>query len=182
MSQGSERMRDSAFASNIPTSWKGAVAGYVAGGDPFHVWTKAEWARFPRNRKLPIFVQSNPQRANPTNDAIQCIKDLANLGVTKGCIVALDLETGIDRGYVAQFGHVLNTCSFKVWPYGSVSSLFANPVLDGWWVADYKGIGPFMENHPNVRATQYADPPASGGQWDSSTVKWYQYYRGKWWR
>jgi hypothetical protein len=176
-------MRDSAFANNIPIAWPGIVAGYISGGDPFHVWTKAEWARFKNNKKLPIFVRDHPgTRADGFNDAVTAIRDLVELGLTKPCVIALDLEAAQDPSYVAAFGQMLRMCGFTVWTYGSASTLFANPALDGYWVADYKGIGPFMENHSGVRATQYADPGhGSGGQWDSSTVRWWQVRNAHWW-
>ena len=178
-----ERMRDSAFANNIPTTWSGIVGGYIAGGDPFHVWSKNEWARFQNNKKLPIFVRDFPGTAKDgITDAVTVIHDLFNLGLTKPCVVALDLEGLQDAPYVSTFGRVLNLCGFTVWNYGSASKVFANPPNNGYWVADYKGIGPFMESHPNVRATQYADPAGgSGGQWDSSTVRWWQFRNAHWW-
>ena len=56
--------------------------------------------------------------------------------------------------------------------------MFSNPPLNGWWVAFYAGIGPFMVDHPDVRATQYAN----GDLYDSSTVKPWTYDDGTWWR
>jgi hypothetical protein len=54
--------------------------------------------------------------------------------------------------------------------------VFKNPPGDGCWVADYAGKGPFMYDHPLVKATQYV----SGTHNDSSLVKYWQYYWRLW--
>ena len=51
-----ERMRDSAFATNISQTWTGAVGGYYGGPNAFNVWSSGDWKRFRPNRKLPIWV------------------------------------------------------------------------------------------------------------------------------
>jgi hypothetical protein len=177
-----ERMRDSAEAASIPADYTGIVGGYPgAFGDPFHVWTAGDWARFPRNRKLPIFVNTNPQ--HPEDDAFAAIRVLHFLGVPagRGIFTALDLETAVSPGYVAAYGATMRWAGFKVWPYGSASAIFGNPPLNGYWVADYLGIGPFMYDNPETVATQYANPATgSGGPWDSSTVRIAE-QNGAWW-
>jgi len=45
------------------------------------------------------------------------------------------------------------------------------PPADGYWVADWAGMGPFMYRHQYVKATQYA----CGTNYDSSLVKHWQY-------
>lgn len=180
-----ERFRDSAYSANIPADWGGGVAGYLSGGDPYHVWNAADWARFPRNRKLPIFVRSNPGNASGAMaDAQAAMAALYYHGVPSGKYVALDVETAKDPGYVDNWCSIMQ--HFRCLPiaYGSASTLFANPA-PRYWVADYRGTGPFMHAEPghHVIMTQYASPATgSGGQWDSSTCAPWQYFdSGRWW-
>lgn len=176
-----EQMRDSAFATNIPSTWPGAIGGYLGGPLAFRTWSAGDWARFPHNRKLPIWVGGYAGSA----EGWQALMAMAALGVTPGCWMALDMEGRTDRTYVEHFGAVLNFAGFGVWVYGQASTVFGNPPLQGYWVADYRGVGPFMASGPagaEVRATQYADPASgSGGQWDSSTVKPYTLTLTRWW-
>ena len=181
----SEDMRDSEFAKNIPTSWRGIVAGYFGGPGAAHVWAKdTEWGRFRKNKKLPIWVAGFSHQDGLT-EAGQAVESLYFLGATKGCFVALDMETQVDKTYVDAFTGVMAYAGFPCFVYGSASTVFSNPQGAGYWVADYRGIGPFMYQPPAgklVRATQYADPAGgSGGNWDSSSVKFWTKTRGKWW-
>ncbi len=169
-----EQMRDAAFATNISQSWTGAVAGYYGGPDAFHVWTRADWRRFAANRKLPIWVAG----FEGAKEAGQAVRALRRLGVPQGVFTAVDMETRVDKTYLAAFGAGLKQAGYKVWVYGSASTVFANPLLNGYWVADYAGIGPFMYDHQHVRATQYV----AGQEYDSSTVKHWSYYSGPWWK
>jgi hypothetical protein len=169
-----EQMRDAAFATNISQSWTGAVAGYYGGPNAFHVWAAAGWKRFAANRKLPIWVAGN----DGAREGSQAVRALRRLGVPSGVFTAVDMETRVDQPYLAAFGHALQETGYRVWVYGSASSVFRNPALNGYWVADYAGIGPFMYDHVQVRATQYA----SGQEFDSSTVKHWSYYSGPWWK
>jgi len=168
-----ERMRDSAFAANINPSWHGAVGGYYGGPDAFNVWAHGDWAPFHRNRKLPIWVggQDGP------GEASQAIKALHDLGVPKRVYTALDMEDRVDDLYVNNFGHALQAAGYKVWVYGQASSVFGNPRLNGYWVADFADKGPFMYDHRHVRATQYA----TGPNYDSSTVRDWTFNSGTWW-
>jgi hypothetical protein len=90
--------------------------------------------------------------------------------------IALDLETAVDFDYVRMFHRVMKWAGFFVWVYGSASTVFDNPHADGYWVADYAGKGPFMYPHTMVKATQYE----SGATYDSSLVKFWQYYWRLW--
>jgi hypothetical protein len=177
-----EHMRDAAFAANIPTPWSGAVGGYLnAKGDPFHPWTAADWARFHDNRKLPIFVQSNPDPNRAEFEALRVLDSLYTLRVPRDVYIALDLETAVSPAYVLGFGSVLHWAGFHTWVYGSASTVFKNPPLRGYWVADYLNGEPFEFDHPDVLATQYTDnPPAD--HYDSSTVKPWIYQSRHWWR
>ena len=171
-----EAMRDAAFAQNIPASWAGVVAGYLSFPAAYHPWAAADWARFRANKKLPIVVGGSDGNA----DAHSALAQLHALGVPKGAITALDLETRADPAYVDAYGAVMRGGGFpRVWVYGSASTVFGNPPLGGYWVADYTG-SPFMYDGGHisqVRATQYAN----GQEYDSSTVKSYQLRSGTWW-
>ena len=146
------------------------VAGYI-GGDTPHVWTEAEWRRFGRLHKLPIWVRSNPREVNAEADAFGALQRLYELRAPRGITVAIDLETAVDAPYVRKFHSVMRWAGFHVWVYGSASTVFGNPAVDGYWVADWAGKGPFMYPHRMVKATQYANGP----NYDSSLVKHWQY-------
>lgn len=160
-------------ASVPPTSAPGgyrAVAGYI-GGDTPHVWTEAEWKRFGRLHKLPIWVRSDPADVDPETDAFGALQRLYQLRVPRGITVVIDLETAVNVSYVRRFHSVLRWAGFYVWVYGSASTVFGNPVAEGYWVSDYAGKGPFMYPHRYVKATQYDNGP----HYDSSLVKRWQY-------
>jgi hypothetical protein len=72
-----------------------AVAGYI-GGDTPHVWTDAEWRRFGKLRKLPIWVRSNPTQVDAEADAFAALERLFELNIPRGTTVAVDLETAVD--------------------------------------------------------------------------------------
>ena len=181
--QWSERMRDSATPEGIPDSWTGAVAGYLSPGDPYRPWAPTDWARFSGRRKLPIYVQTEPQNNHPWTDADQVLRQLRSLGVPQGKYTVLDLDGAIDPAYVEGYGDAMHLAGYKTWVYGQASTLFANPPLNGYWVADYRGIGPYMYGGEHIRATQYASPQTgSGGNWDSSTLQEWVYWSDSWWR
>jgi hypothetical protein len=159
-------MRDAAFAANIGT-WSGAVAGYIGGPNAYNVWSEGDWKLYPGNRKLPIWVSG----LSGPDEGEACLTALKKLGVPTGTPVVADMETRVDRTYLDNFGAVLAAAGYKTWVYGSASTVFANPQLNGYWVADFTD-SPFMHSHPGVRATQWA----SGEDFDSSLIKWWQYY------
>jgi hypothetical protein len=157
-----------------PAGYK-AVAGYI-GGDTPHVWTDAEWRRFSKLRKLPIWVRSDPANVVAETDAFGALQRLFELNVPRGVNVALDLETAVDFDYVRMFHRVIRWAGYYLWVYGSASTVFNNPHADGYWVADFAGKGPFMYPHSWVKATQYE----SGPNYDSSLVLYWQYYWRLW--
>jgi hypothetical protein len=168
-----ERMRDSAFATNINPAWPGAVGGYYGGPNAFNVWAPGDWAPFHGNRKLPIWVGG----VDGPGEARRAIEALHHLGVPTRVYTALDMEGRVDKTYVEHFGQGLQVAGYKVWVYGQASSVFGNPRLNGYWVADFAGKGAFMYNHRHVRATQYA----TGPDYDSSTVRDWTFNSGPWW-
>ncbi len=170
-------MRDAAYAAGIGAGWHGAVAGYYGGPGAYHVWPPQDWRQFAGRRKLPIWVAG----FNGAQDGAAAARALYKLGVPPHCYTAVDMEARVDRTYLEHFGAVMAAASYRVWVYGSAATVFGNPALDGYWVADYAGTGPFMYPGPagaEVRATQYA----SGAAYDRSAVKEWTYWFGRWWR
>lgn len=154
-------MRDAAFPNNIQSGWMGAVGGYVGGPLAFNTWSPPAWRGFPRNRKLPIWVAGHA----PKEEAANCLAALEAAGVPTGVRIAVDLETRVDNYWLETFDVIVGA-KYLVMVYGSASTVFGNLPLRGYWVADYANIGPFMYDHPEVRATQYAP----GAREDASTV------------
>src|SRR5262249_3876329 len=167
-------MRDAAFAADISQPWNRAVAGYYGGPNAYHVGSSGDWKRFPRNRKLPIW-SAGLDVGGGREDAVRALRDLV---VLRRVYTAVDMEQRVDKTYLEHFGQTLNAAGYRIWVYGSAGTVFSNPRLNGYWVADYAGRGPFMYQHPGVRATQY-EP---GELYDSSSVKDWTYYFGRWWR
>jgi hypothetical protein len=153
--------RDAAYAGNIGT-WDGTVLGYYGGPDAYHTWAAGDWDQYPANPKIPIWVAgyAGEDEGKAARDALR------DLGVPKGCVTVLDMELRVDRTYVAAFGKVLQDAGYKVWPYGVVSTVFRNPQLNGYAVADVTGVE-HMYPHPAVRMTQYA----FGSLYDDDAVK-----------
>jgi hypothetical protein len=159
-------MADAAFAGNIPPGFD-IAAGYYGGQAAYHVWPPADWARFPGYR-LPIWVPGTP--GNGPADGVAAAAALRKLGVPAGCISVLDMEARTDVEYVANFHAQFTVAGYKLWVYGSRSTVFVNPPCNGYWVADYgltltEVTG--LLGLPHVRAVQHA---TSAG-FDTSLVK-----------
>jgi hypothetical protein len=155
-------MGDAAFVQGLNGTSFEIGAGYLGGPFAYHVWSDADWKALP-GYKLPIWVGGYQGAA----EGSLAVKALRALGVPEGKSMALDLETRVDISYVNNFGAQVIAAGYKVWVYGSASTVFGNPKLNGYWVADYKGIGPYMWPGQGVRSTQYA----AGQSYDSSLVK-----------
>ena len=164
------KMADAAFAQDIQPGFE-IGAGYYGGPGAFHVWSPSDWARFPGYR-LPIWVPSQGNK-DGFDDAQQAILALRALGVPLNSYTVLDMEGMRDRTYVEAFGARLhNPGGYRTWVYGSRDTVFGNPPLNGYWVADYgistaEGTGLLETAH--VRAWQYAANLAPG--YDASLVK-----------
>lgn len=154
---------DAAYAENIPPTTD-VVFGYIGGPLAYHVWTDLDWQRFTGRPKVPIWVAG----FNGTEESAECIRTLKDLLVPPGSVIAVDLETRIDVGYVNGFFSQLHAVGYKVWVYGSLDTVFANPACNGYWVADYTGYA-HMVNRMSVRATQWANDVPPG--WDASLIK-----------
>ena len=162
-----ELMADAAYAATIPPGYA-AAAGYYGGPDAYHVWPAGDWGRFPGFR-LPIWVGGT---AGGEEGSVAVV-DLHALGVPDGSLTVIDMEirnSNTDVAYVQEFGAQLQHAGYKVWVYGSASTVFRLPPLNGYWVASYgismaeierlMGLG-------HVRAVQYANHPG----FDASLVK-----------
>jgi hypothetical protein len=107
------------------------------GGDTPHVWTSAEIATQPARFRVPIWVRSDPGgTAQAQSDATAFVGYLVEIGCPRGVYTVLDLETAIDPPYVTAFGQAMHDVGWMVSPYGSSSTLFKNPILDGYFVAE----------------------------------------------
>lgn len=144
---------DAAFPQNL-FGESGIILGYFGGAGAFHVWTENDWAHFRSNLKIPIWVAPQGNK-NGQADASEAVTKLRAMGVPSGKVILLDMETMVDKTYVSAFGRGLQSAGYKVWVYGSVSSVFQNPQLNGYAVADPTGTV-HMYPHPGVRMTQYA--------------------------
>ena len=162
-----ELMADAAYAATIPPGFA-AAAGYYGGPNAYHVWPGLNWDLFPGFR-LPIWVGGT----NGAEEGAQAVAALRQLRVPPGSLTGADMETrssAEDASYLEVFGAVLQSAGYKVWTYGSASTVFRLPPLNGYWVASYgismaeierlMGLG-------HVRAVQYANHPG----FDASLVK-----------
>lgn len=172
------KMADAAFAQDITPGFE-IAAGYYGGPGAYHVWQQADWDRFPGFR-LPIFVPSSGGKSGDV-DGGQALAALRALRVTPGSYTVLDMEGMRDRTYVEAFGATIGgPGGYRVWVYGERSTVFGNPPLNGYWVADYgismaEGIG--LLESPHVRAWQHTANIAPG--YDASLVK--QWTEGGMW-
>lgn len=160
------RMADAAFAANIRPGYD-IIGGYYGGPDAYHVWAPNDWNLFPGYR-LPIWVAGQ----SGTSEGDAAVAALQALGVPQGSLTVVDMETRHDVSYVTAFGSVLHAAGYKTWVYGSASTVFAHPPLNGYWVADYTTDTEAIMNlmgAPSVRAVQYAADLAPG--YDASWVK-----------
>jgi hypothetical protein len=117
--------QDAAYPAGTPQPGVIVTAGYI-GGDALNVWTSADWAQWGTRYRVPIWVRSDPTSVDPTADGDACVAALTALGAP---------------------------APYLVLPYGSTSTLFQNPQIDGYWPAAYGAAE--LWNAPGVVATQY---------------------------
>ena len=172
------RMADAAFAANIPPGFE-IAGGYYPGRDDYHPWAPSDWDRFPGWR-VPITVPDviGVGSVQGSGDGAKALSYLrGTLRVPEGAITVVDLETEVNPSYVLGFGAALQQ-GYRVWVYGSFSTVFGNPGLNGYWVADYTpdmaAIDQILQ-HEHVRAVQFA----AVGPYDASLVK--QWTEGEMW-
>lgn len=141
------------------------VAFYGPDGDQEHAWPTGDIVVQKARYRLPIFVRSNPGVVPVATDVDNFASWLRTIGCPKGSLTVLDLETAVAPSYVTTYGIVLKSAGYLTAPYGSSSTLYRNPVLNGYWV-DLPGARAIPSNCIGV---QYAQ--GGGGAWDLS-----------WWR
>lgn len=155
-------MGDAAFPNSLFGTKFDAVGGYLRSPNAFNPWPASAWEAIP-GFKLPIWVAG----FNGMDDANTTITQLGALHVPAGATVAVDMESRIDRTYIEHYYAIMHHHGYKVWVYGSADFVFRMPQCNGYWVADYAGVGPFMYAHQAVRATQWTN----GSLYDQSTVR-----------
>jgi hypothetical protein len=142
-------MYDSVTASDIPADAL-IVAGYVDGA---YTWSEADWAQFPGAAKVRIAVSASSHDAQ-----------------------VLDVENGdATPDQAPEWAVAVRALGFAPTIYTSrdnvatVAAAFsaADVPQPYYWVADWTGTAHLI---PNSVATQYANPPASGGHYDVSTT------------
>jgi len=140
---------DSAYAMTHPPA-TGGVAFYI--GDAYNVWTTEQVDAQPARYRLPIWVKAGGGAGGGENDAKACLAKLVKYRVPVGALVALDVETDVDKPYVTAFGDYLAAHRYPVIVYGSRSSVFLND-WHQYWAADWTGE-PHMVSGASM--TQYA--------------------------
>lgn len=166
-----QNMFDAAFPPAQAPPGFHAVAGYIGGVTP-HVWTGAEWSRFSHLHRLPIFVpgQAIGGHDSAPVDAGLIMERIYDLKIPRGAPIVLDMETHADKPFDIEVADHLHFFGYKVWIYGSRTTIINNPPCDGEWVADYTHV-PHMVPGANVKATQWTDAMA-GKPFDQSLVRW----------
>lgn len=163
--------RDAAYP---PPDWPAADATLVyAGGDTPNPWTGAGLPPYVGASRacVPAWVRSNPAAASFDADGHAMIAWLRSRDAPIGCLTMLDLETAKEGGYVMGYGATLHSAGYLVAPYGSTSTLFDNPELDGYWPDAGTTVQSGLDNHAGVIATQYGPyGTASGGEYDLSVI------------
>jgi hypothetical protein len=170
----------------IAPSWVDTVQGYVGERVPIrtptpHIWTAADWWRFRGFHKYPMFVATVAvgMPSDPVTEAFECLENLYQIGLPAGKVVGLDMEETADARYCEEFYGVLHRFGYRVWVYGSISTIFGNPPLDGYDVADWTGTQHYA-GHAKVRATQYADAAQSGIGADLRVIRPWQWQFNLW--
>ena len=142
---------DNAFP--LPVYPKADGIAFYIGGDTPHVWTLAEVKATPYRYRLPIYVRSNPQNADPHTDASIALDVLARYGAPKGTLVALDFETAVDVQYVATWSEIILTHGYRGILYGSENFVHKNNMPDGlYWGADWTKVNHIV---PGDAGTQW---------------------------
>jgi hypothetical protein len=172
------KMGDAAFAQDIRPGFE-IAAGYYGGPGAYHVWSQKDWDLFPGYR-LPIWVPS-PGNKNGVKDGQEAVAALQALKVPPDVYTVVDMEVMRDRTYVTNFAATIHgEGGYRLWNYGSESTVFSDPPANGWWVAAYglttAQVLAILES-PHVRAVQHRANIAPG--YDASLVR--QWTEGGMW-
>jgi hypothetical protein len=144
--------------SSMPLVTYPAVDGYgfYIGGDTPIVWNAAEIAELKRHVRypLPIYVRSNPSSVWMNTDAGNLIAACDAIGLPKGKLVALDLESAVDAQYVSYMDAQVTEAGWKLVIYGQLSTVVGNPKPSGgYWVGNWDG----KADDPSWTGKQYKD-------------------------
>lgn len=157
------------------------VAGYVGETtlpgppDTPHIWSADQWNALEADGRarghpvglLPIYTHNYP--GDPQADARNAVNAClalgwaANMPGSQRRIIALDLETFVDKSYVGALEDAIYRLGFIAMPYGSNYYDLQNPPGVGWWVA-LPEIFPPRYLGPGVQGVQWQ----LGGTWDRS--------------
>jgi hypothetical protein len=139
------------------------MALYFGGNTP-HVATRDEWDRFAGLRQLGIWT--GYLEDDPGVHARQAAAAAHALGFSAHAVhlryIALDFETEIDPAWVTRFAEVLRPLGYGTLPYGSLSTITADPACEGIWAADWDGTRT-LPDEASVVAKQFAANVAWGG-------------------
>lgn len=145
-----------------------------------HCWDRNQVAALPRGiGKYPMFVGTPAVGAagNPETEAAECLQALYHIGAPTKTVVGLDLELAVNPAYVERFGAFCNHYGVYVWVYGSKSTVFRNPRLQGYDVADWTGSPHIV---PGAHATQWANSAQLGTSYDARSITAWEFYRRIW--
>ena len=167
--------RDAAYAQDLG-NFAGVAAGYYGGPNAAHVWSNSDWLQFPNNYKLPIWVAGY----NGEEEGNEALAAINGSRMPRNIYTVVDMEGRVDSTYVKAFGAILQKAGYKVFVYGSRATVFRNPILNGYWVADWTGqmhmaTNPDTGDAIGVRGTQWTN----GELFDSSVWKEWT-LRGMW--
>lgn len=115
---------------------------------------------------LPLWVRSDPTPTLGATDAAGMVAWLRRNGAPAGTATALDIETAVTPAYVNAYGGFMHAAGYKVLVYGSRSTLFRNPALDGYFSA-HPGA---TSLDPACVATQYLYAASYDLSWITDAV------------
>lgn len=178
---------DSAFPAGLepfPTGYKCAQF-YIGERLPIrtptpHIWDRNQINRLPKGiGKYPMFVGTPAigESGDAETEALECLKALKHVECPLGKVVGLDLELAVAPAYVTAFGGVLNHFGMRVWVYGSLSTVFRNPRLNGYDPADWTGLPHVVAG---AHATQWASAGQLGTTYDARSIRFWQFKRHIW--
>ena len=142
-------MYDSVDPSQIPAD-AAIVAGYIDGR---YAWTQADWDRFPNAQHVRIAVFAS------TDDG-------EVLDVESGDATPDEAPGWVTKRRFAGVKPTIYT-SLSMVPVVAEAMTKVGVPQPFYWVADWTGQSHLV---PNSVATQYANPPGSGGPWDLSVT------------